>query len=249
MSNKRQIQNWVAIALILVAAALLTAVWPAITGLLSGDGGGVSFEVGVQTVVINLPFPIAGNTVLELSSLAVVGILTVVVVVFVAGGGAALAGLYTLLFRTTEDVKESEAFQESRAALEAKEKERVSQLQEGRETRQPDEERQVAWSTISTTLIILFFTTLVGTLLARGFGVTGTQSFLGLSIGYTALIVVGLNVLAILIAAWMFRPQRISQVSESDYEPIPWDSLWVILTGLIVVGIGAGIVIYLNTPQ
>lgn len=249
MSDKRALQNWIAIFAILVVTGLLTAVWPAVTGWFGGEGASVSFEAEVQTVVINLPFPIAGASVLELSSLAVVGILAVVVIGLVAGGGAVLAGAYTLLSRAAADVKESESFQESQSALEEIEKERIAQLQEGRQVDETDEEREGVWSAISTTLIVLFFTTLAGNILTRALGVAGTGSLFGLTIAQSTLVIGGLDLLAVFVAAWLFRPQRINKIDETDYGPIPWDSLWVIMTGLVVVGIGVGIVVYLNVPQ
>jgi hypothetical protein len=37
-------------------------------------------------------------------------------------------------------------------------------------------------------------------------------------------------------------------VEATDYEPIPWDFLWVVLSGVLVVGLGIGLLVYLNVP-
>ncbi len=61
-------------------------------------------------------------------------------------------------------------------------------------------------------------------------------------------VVGGFVTTALLILALRVQPQKFSEIDKTDTNPIPWDSLWVLITGLLIVGLGIGYVIYLNTP-
>ena len=61
-------------------------------------------------------------------------------------------------------------------------------------------------------------------------------------------LVVSLVTAVILILVMRRRdPMEIDQ-PESDSRPINWGVIWVVVTGLIVVGVGAGIAIAFSTP-
>jgi hypothetical protein len=61
-------------------------------------------------------------------------------------------------------------------------------------------------------------------------------------------VVGGMVLTALLVLAWRIHPQKLNNIDQTDNGPIPWDFIWVFLTGLIVVGLGMAFVIYLNTP-
>ena len=46
---------------------------------------------------------------------------------------------------------------------------------------------------------------------------------------------------------WL-RSDRILAVDRSDTLSIPWDFIAVLLTGLLVVGLGIGVIVILNAP-
>jgi hypothetical protein len=61
-------------------------------------------------------------------------------------------------------------------------------------------------------------------------------------------VVGGMVLTALLVLAWRIHPQKLNNIDQTDNGPIPWDFIWVFLSGLIVVGLGMAFVIYLNTP-
>lgn len=61
-------------------------------------------------------------------------------------------------------------------------------------------------------------------------------------------VVGGLALTALLLLAWFIRPQSFAALDEADNAPIPWDFIVVLLSGLIVVGLGLAITAYLNSP-
>ena len=61
-------------------------------------------------------------------------------------------------------------------------------------------------------------------------------------------VVGGVALTALLILAWRIRPQNFTTIDQTDNSPIPWDFIWVLLSGLLVVGLGLAITAYLNAP-
>lgn len=61
-------------------------------------------------------------------------------------------------------------------------------------------------------------------------------------------VVGGFALTAMLILAWWIRPQSFKTIDQTDHSPIPWDFIWVLLSGLLVVGLGLSITAYLNAP-
>ena len=76
-----------------------------------------------------------------------------------------------------------------------------------------------------------------------------TWQIFGLEISASAFSAIIVLITAIILAL-VFRklnPTELEQ-PESEYKPVNWGTIWVIVTGFIVVGIGAGIAIYFSTP-
>lgn len=61
-------------------------------------------------------------------------------------------------------------------------------------------------------------------------------------------VVGGLALTALLLLAWFIRPQSFAALDEADNAPIPWDLIVVLLSGLLVVGLGLAVTAYLNSP-
>jgi hypothetical protein len=65
----------------------------------------------------------------------------------------------------------------------------------------------------------------------------------------SAWITVGIPVLlTLLVIFWRVRPQRLEAAEASDSAGIPWDFIAILLTGLLIVGLGIGFIVYLNVP-
>ncbi|MCA9973767.1 MAG: hypothetical protein KC425_26315, partial [Anaerolineales bacterium] len=143
---------------------LVAAVWPLLAGAigLPGGGGGAA---GVSVPTVTLPFAVGGAT--EMNGLLALGVLTVAVIALVAGMGAVLGFIYVFLNRQTDTIKESEAFQTHQAALAQQEKAQIERLRAGRTTHPVPEHKMPRWSVLSTSLIVLFFTVMLGTLLVE----------------------------------------------------------------------------------
>ncbi len=62
-------------------------------------------------------------------------------------------------------------------------------------------------------------------------------------------VVGGFALTALLILAWRIRPQQFANINETDHSGIPWDFIWIFVSGLLVVGLGLAFTAYLNSPS
>ena len=44
------------------------------------------------------------------------------------------------------------------------------------------------------------------------------------------------------------NPRRLASIDETDSEGIPWDTIAIVMLGVLVVGLGIGLVVFLNRP-
>lgn len=245
MNRKESVKNGIIILVVLIVTSVLAALWPLVIGAFSGGSGSTSIRPEVSTVTLpGSPFGME-----EVNSFLAIGLLAVLVIVMVAGLGAALGGLYIFLNKQTETVKESEDYQAHLAILEQREAERVKALRAVRQADPIPTHKLPRWSVVSTSLIILLFTVTGAMIVSKALVQEGAKLTIGsFAISTSTAIVVGSVLLALIFLAFWSRPQRFEAIEATDDGPIPWDTIWIILSGLIVVGIGIGLVIYFNIP-
>lgn len=243
LSGKESVRTWLIIFVILVVTSFVAASWPLITSAIGNlGGGGGTLNTGVTAV--SLPFidqPVNGFLAL--------GLLTVIVVGVVGGVGVALAAINLLLNKQTATVKESDSYQSLLTTLEQREAERLKAMRDGRQSDPVPEHKLPRWSVVSTSLIILLFTLTAAMILSRALVSEGATTMIGnFAINTATFITVGLLLLVLFILVLWLRPQRLDAIEASDYGPIPWDTIWIIISGLLVVGLGVGLVVYFNIP-
>lgn len=254
MSRKETWRNVLIILAILVGTALVTAVWPLLTT--SPEGRIPAPAPEVPMLEINVP-PFLVNALGINSPLIVNGFIAVAVLaaliigaVVVMGGG--LAFLYTLLTRQTVAIEASEEFKANQAALEQREAERIKRLRAERKPAPMPSHKMPRWSAVSTSLAILLFVVFFGFILNSVFFPHGeiivTLGNVPRIINSAWFVVGGLVLLTLPFLLWYIRPARLEQAESTDNAGVPWDFIAVLLTGLLVVGLGIGFVVYLNIP-
>lgn len=246
MSGKASWKTWVAIVAVLIATGLITALWPLLINRTGGQATTIPTEM--QTVEIPLPLPIAGSDSVTLTALQVVGILALIIGGAVVAMGIPLALIYTMLSRQAIAVGQNDEFKAKQAALEKRQQERIKQLRQGRTTMSKPGHEMPRWSALSTALIILLFAVFFGMVVNATFVPEG-ELMIGGRLINSALVIVASFVLVVLpLILWIVRPQKLEALERTDRGPIPWDFIAVLLTGLVVVGLGIGILVYLNVP-
>ena len=52
--------------------------------------------------------------------------------------------------------------------------------------------------------------------------------------------------IALIVMGVRLRPQRLEAINTTDYNKIPWDFVAILITGLVMLGLGIGFMVYIN---
>lgn len=249
MGRSESWKMWAAVIAILLFSGFVAAVWPLVTGLGGDPSGGITFEP--ETIIITIP-PVAAlhfaGQVIELSSMLVFAIIAVMVVGAVIVVGLILSILMTPLSKQVTKVTNSEQFQERNAGLEQREKEKLAQKQEGRAAATSQQRDYSHWAVVATSLAVLMFAAFLGLLVAGTLFPSGQIVQQDEIINIAGILAGAFALVALFILLLRLNPKRLAAVNETDYEGIPWDMIAIILLGVMVVGLGIGLVVFLNRP-
>lgn len=245
MRNRRSFITWGIIFLILVGSGLLTILLPA---LLGGEAA-TPLPSTPSTVTITPPIPIAGQDSLTYYSWQVMLVLAFLVPALVIGAGLTLGLVAMLISRFINNTTKTADYQQNVAALNTRQKERIAQMRQTRPTSAAPASTWKRWAVITTALTILMFV---------GFGALLLASFIFPSwqivrqdeiVNIVSVITLIALLLAVIVMAFTLRGERLTAPDRSGTMPIPWDFIAVVLTGLLVVGLGIAVIVILNAPQ
>lgn len=237
--------TWGIIVAILIGSGLLTIVLPA----LLGGGSATALPSETTTVTIPLPIPIGDRTEITLPSWQLMLGLAILIPGLVIGAGLTLALVYILLSRMVARTTASGDYQQNTAALQKRYNDRVATMRETRPTSTAPESTWRRWSVITTALVITMFVAFITFLFASMLFPSG-QIVRGESIvNITSVLVLIAIIIALTVMGMWLRSDRIAAVNRTDSMAIPWDTIAVVVSGLLVVGLGIGIIAILNAPQ
>ncbi len=248
MSKSESWKTWTAIILILLFFGFLAAIWPYLTGF--SGGGASAVPVVPETIVITIP-PIPGvydGTVIELGSFQAFAIVAIVVIASVIVVGVIIGVINYLISRLVTKTVTSDKYQENNTTLQQHEKEKLAQKQEGRSAAKSQQHDYSHWAVIATSLAILMFAVFLGYLVAGTLFPTGEIVEQDQIVNITAIFIIAFVLIALLILLLRMNPKRLAAIDETDYSGIPWETIVVIILGVLVLGLGIGIVVFLNSP-
>jgi hypothetical protein len=249
LSKSESWKAWTAIILILLFSGFVAAMWPYLTGLSGGGASGVPVEA--EIIVITIP-PVPEinfeGVVFELSSFQAFLILALVVVVSVFVVGVVIGVLNYLLDRQVTKTVNSDKYQVGNTALQQNEKEKLSKKREGRSAATSQQRDYSRWSVVATSLAILMFALFLGYLVASSLFPTGQISEQDQIVNITGIIIASFVLITLFVLVLRMNPQKLAAIDETDYSGIPWETVTVILLGVLVVGLGVGILVFLNNP-
>lgn len=174
---------------------------------------------------------------LEVNELVLFLVLTVLVVGITIGAGLPLVFIYTSLDKVSASNKENEGYQSGMAQLQKRNKEFVSHYKkEQPPTPIPSHERH-QWSAISTTMVTMVLLAFLG-------GAISDNFYAGENIVLWA---VGLAAIGLIAGLMFFRSGAMQESAESERADVNWGSLFVVLTGVLVVGLGLGIMMWVRS--
>ncbi|MDA0245629.1 MAG: hypothetical protein OT477_19625 [Chloroflexi bacterium] len=251
MSKGKAWQTPLIIIGLIVLSAILTITWRTISGGLMSGGetgrpAGTAVNIPaepVEDVVLDLEglFPSLAPdyffevpAIEELNGEAYNPFTILAILAVVAFGGIIAVGLLLMFItraadRTMTRVKEDQDYIK---AVNNMEKGQQEYFREKNKIAPPNPKPSGVmprWSALSTALVAtalaFFFGTVVGANISHG-----AQQLFG-------------NVFAVATFAvtfYLVRPSNVFEVDKTDYNRTPWSTIWVILSGAIVVGLGMG---------
>ena len=245
MKNKRSWITWGIIFVILVGSGILTILLPSLVG------GQSATELPTEptTVTIPLPVPIGGRSEITLPSWAIMSGLALLVPGLVIGAGLTLGIVYIILSRLVSRTTNSDDYKQNTAALEKRQTDRITQMRETRPTSAAPESTWRRWSVVTTALIVLMFVAFITLLFTSTLFPSGQIVRQDNIVNIVSLIVGVALLLALDFMALWLRHERIAAFNRGDTLSIPWDFIAVVITGLLVVGLGIGVIAILNAPQ
>jgi hypothetical protein len=263
--------TWAIIIGLLVVGAFASAVWPTISAQLNGRST-ASLREEAKPIVINIESYLMGKEIMgilgdvspdlldtvnenlngrEISQPIAIGIL----IALSLGGLVLLTGpialIYTRLEKQASTVKEDETYQLAVSALEKRQTAEIKAMQQanpGRINDDPVEDRRGFSYTMA--FLGIGFAWVIGVVLGRAaFGGDLVESGGKLinPVSIVSLIAVVIAVAAFFLYFRFIRKPEEIDLTQTDYSPVSWGWLWVIVSGLLIVGIGTGLAITLSS--
>jgi hypothetical protein len=251
LRNRQSLVNWGIVLALLLGAGVMTIAWPAIFGNL-GNSATQSISTGPETMVIPLPLTIAGRSELVMSSLQLMAVIAFLVIGAVITGGIVLAIVNWLLSRIIKNTQNDPQYQAEVATLEQENTQEIMEMRETRPTHSIPESTWSRWAVIATSLAILMFVAFFALLIADSLFSDGVVVWRDNLINITAVITVVLLAVTLVILFFAYRSRRRTSPdvsTDTDAYAIPWDAIAILLSGLLVVGIGIGMILLLNSPS
>ena len=220
MNAKRNIIMWgVFIALALVLSLFFTS---------------PEFEPNNKLIALPFALPILGDTI---SEFVAIGLLAVVVVGAVIGAGLPIVFLYRMLDTTTAGIANNDQYKAGMQAIASRQSEEIKVLAKAQPAGKAPSHDESNWTAISTALTLGFLFSLIGAAFSDNF--MGGTNQANVSWWFAA---VGL-----LTGFLTLNRNRVRTSDESQSNPIDWGMIFIVLTGILVVGLGIGVMMWVRS--
>ncbi len=263
MKNSTSWLTWIVVAGLLIFAGIASAVVPLVLDEMQTEAGAVAEqERGPTTTTVEVSeLPFVGDLLVDIGfiqeyvqgrTITLLQAFGIVIAAALAGLGALtvpIAGITLLFSRQLNKVYSDESFQEAVSEIERREKEFVKEMADAKP---PAPQEKIGKRTVGSILVldllitILAWTTSLAISISLLEGETWDLFTFELSAGAISGIVALITAIVLFVVFLRRDPVGLEGV-ESDYKPVNWGTVWVVVSGLIVVGIGTGIAIYFTT--
>ncbi len=251
-------KTWAAVFVLIIFAGVASAAWPFISDQLGGESR-PSPEMEQEMITVMVEDYVLGNDLLaidfirenvdglQFTQLQGVAALIGVVLILTGAAGLPLALITGRLDSQVQKTYSSDGYQEARNHLIEKEQNRIDALRKDHPDAKPTG-TEGRWPTISTALVIIIFVWLFGTVLGKE--IYGDTEILigGRLVDPTSLLNLVLVFVSVVTLYVIFRRRRVAdlETSDSEYQPVDWGTVWVILSGVLIVGVGTGLALALT---
>ena len=175
-------------------------------------------------------------------------ILAVVIVGAVIVTGFIITAITLLISKLVRSTLNSDSYQEGNQALQEKEKDKLARKREGREAFKEQQRDYSRWAVVATSLCILMFSVFLGYLVGSTMFPTGQITTEEQVVNISAIIISAFFLVTLFMLLLRMNPRRLAAIDDTDYSGIPWDAIVVILLGFLILGLGIGLIVFLNNP-
>ena len=265
MNRSESWKTWIVVAGLLIFAGIASATIPFLIDQLKNNNEpatsrethptvttiDVSELPFIGEVLVEIPFIAENIQGLSITLLQAFGVIFGVVLVTVGAFGVLITLLVFIPSRWINNVYADKGYQEAQTELEIRQKASLKNLQQEQPLAEPVEaERRIRWSAVTFGLIVVVLVWVTSVILAFGLFQNETISIGGFDISavaFLSLISIVATIIVLYLALRRRDPTEL-ETAESDNKPVNWGAIWVIVTGLLVVGIGTGLAIAFTSP-
>lgn len=244
MRTKQSWITWAIIMALLIGSGLLTIFIPA----LLGGGSSTPLPSEPSTVTINFPIPIAGQSSITVASWLVMLALALIIPGLVIGAGLTLGIIYILLSRLVTKTEADPKYQASEATLDQRQSQRIKEMRQTRQTSTSPESRWQRWAVFTTGATILMFVGFFGLLISSVIFPDGPVARNDTLVNLSRIFVLILLLIALVVLLFTLRSDRLANADKVNTLAIPWNFIAVLLSFLLVVGLGIGVLALINAP-
>jgi hypothetical protein len=257
LNNRESLKTWAAVTVVLIFAGVASAVVPwlfnqaqtesAATAAAPSGPVETAIDVGqlpfIGEVLVDIPFIAENIQGQPITMLQAFGIAIGVVLAGIGAAGMAITGLVVLFDRFVNRVHGDEKYQTAVTQLDQREKERVGEIRKGQPaTAASGGKAGSRWSMGVYGFIFLIFVWIGGLVVGNVYLADSEANLLGLTVSASALLNLVLGLLTIVVLFLLLRKRSLDELEnpESDNNPVNWGYIWIVVSGLLIVGLGAG---------
>lgn len=257
LSNRESLKTWAAVAALLIFAGLASAVVPFLLDQAAAESAsaGEAAREPLATTIDVSQLPFIGEVLVEIpfiadniqgqpiTALQAFGIAFGVVLISTGAVGLLITVLVLIFDRFVGRVYADEDYQAATTELQQREKARLSELQKDKPTSVGPEKRvRSRWSMGIYGFFLLIFVWIIGLALGAVYLADAEVDILGLTFSATLVLnlILGLLTLVILVLSVRRSDPDAWENPASDDNPVNWGYIWIVVSGLLIVGLGAG---------
>ena len=258
--NKQPLQTIFLVIVVLLVSGLATVGYPWLRDQLSGESAAPIREED-ELITIQLKDYLLGDELVknqflvekldgkQVHPMVITGILTALVIGGLVAVGVPLAFVYARLDNQTTTIKDNTDFQKGIANLNQRENAKIKELAKSNPPDPIPNHQMPRWSVVSIAAVIIFFSVLLGYIFADTFAGEAVQ-FGELLISSHLVYAGAMALLGLLVSAIFLRPRQF-QVDDMavDYTPMSWGVLWVVLSGLVFLVVGIGLILAIRAAS
>lgn len=244
----------------MIFAGLASALVPIIIDEIGAGGSAAETAASSPAIVIDVANMLLGDELIKIPFVAeqidgrslevwqVLAIISGIVLISVGSLGLILTGAIWFLSRQVSAVYANEGFQEAQTALRNKEQAAIKDWQQARPTfgrNEPEANARGAAYIFSFIIILLVW--IAGLAFGESFLADATWKMGDFSLPASTVVTVILVLVTLSVLILAARSRGATQLfsGRSESTPVNWGIIWVIVSGLLIVGVGTGAAIAL----